>query len=89
MLIKLLPENMTKQDYIFLKERGVDFEKEYNATGISRSEYQGRIEDCVYLSDVDCYIFNNTVDYFEPVVRRMTIKEIEQELGYCVEIIGW
>lgn len=88
MLIKLLPENMTKQDYIFLKERGVDFSKEYNVTGMGSRKYQGRIEDCVYLSDADCYIFNNTVDYFEPVVRRMTIKEIEQELGYWVEIIG-
>ena len=88
MLIKLLPENMTKQDYTTLKEKGIDFSKEYNVTGMSSHKYQGITEYCVYLSDIDCYIFNNTVDYFEPVVRRMTIKEIEQQLGYCVEIIG-
>ena len=79
---------MTEDDYIQLKTKGVDFEKEYDVTGISRSKYQDTIEDCVYLSDVDCYIFNNAVNYFKPVVRRMTIKEIEQELGYCIEIIG-
>ena len=88
MLIKLLPENMTKQDYTTLKEKGIDFSKEYNVIGMSSHKYQGITEYCVDLSDADCYIFNNTVDYFEPVVRRMTIKEIEQELGYCVEIIG-
>lgn len=89
MLIKILTENLDDDDLYILKLKGVDVNKFHNVDII----YDNLLnEESICLIDKDnkpIILINNAEQkIFEPVVKEMTIREIEGLLGYYIKIIG-
>lgn len=90
MLVKILTENLDSGDLYMLKSKGIDVNKTHNVdicyNDAPLDEYSILLTD---KNNEPIVLLNNAKQQtFEPVVKEMTIKEIEDVLGYCIKIIG-
>jgi len=89
MLVKILTENLDSDDLYILKSKGIDINKPHNTDiiydDILNEEYICLIDN----ENKPIILINNTKQQtFKPIVKEMTIKEIENILGYFVKIVG-
>lgn len=90
MLVKILTENLDSEDLCMLKSKGIDVNKTHNVDicyrGAPLNEYSILLID---KNNEPIVLLNNVRQQtFEPVIKEMTIREIENILGYCIKIIG-
>jgi|GEM_PF-3945684 len=89
MLVKILTENLTHDDLYILKSKGIDTNKLHDVNITYDDILNEYMIGFIDKNNEPIILLNNAKQQtFEPIVKEMTIKEIEKILGYYIKVVG-